>query len=191
MKDLLPKPAELNLRGDGARPFTAVIAYDDSWGCSNAKRLYLTLLEEFGDEFDLESRWWSFEQLREPRTAESAARAVKEADMVVVSTASEDLPGHAKAWIETCLAGKGEQDMALVTLIGTADQQKGPPSATHDHLERMAQQAGVSYFVGLLELPKPTPACTIEALQIRADTITSLLEELVRARPSPHWGINE
>src|ERR1044071_8183515 len=101
MNALLTKPVELKLLGDGTRPFAAVVAYDDAPGCNSAKRLYLRLVEEFGDEFDLESRWWSFEQLSQARTAQNAASVTMEADMVIISTASEDLPSHAKLWIES------------------------------------------------------------------------------------------
>ena len=191
MNALLTKPAGLKLLGDGAKPFTAVVAYDDSLGRSYADRLYSWLIEEFRDEIDFDSRWWSFEQLSQTRSAENAARATMEADMVIISTASEDLPGYAKLWIENILAGKGEQDMVMVALIGMRNPQRESPVPAYTYLERVAQQAGLSYFASLFHLPDPMPACTIETLQIRADTVTPLLEEILRFPPSPHWGINE
>jgi hypothetical protein len=191
MNALLTKPGELKLLGDGATPFTAVVAYDDSLSQSHADRLYSWLIDEFRDEFDFDSRWWSFEQLSQARTAENAASVTKEADMVIISTAGEDLPGHAKLWIETCLAGKGEQDMALVALIGTRSPQRESPVPAYAYLERVAQRAGLSYFASLFHLPEPMPACTLETIQIRADTVTPLLKEILLFPPSLHWGINE
>lgn len=191
MNALLTKPAGLKLLGDGAKPFTAVVVYDDSPGRSNADRLYSWLIGEFRDEFDFDSRWWSFEQLSQTRTAEDAASVIREADMVIISTASEDLPRRAQLWIETCLAGKGEQDMALVALIGTANPQKGSSTPAHAYLERVAQQIGLSYFASLFQVPDPLPGCTIESLESRAETVTPWLEEILHSQPSPHWGINE
>jgi hypothetical protein len=34
-------------------------------------------------------------------------------------------------------------------------------------------------------------AVTLEAVHARAETITPLLEEILRSRPPAHWGINE
>ena len=191
MNALLTKPAGLKLLGDGAKPFTAVVAYDDSLGRSNADRLYSWLVEEFGDEFDFDSRWWSFEQLSQARTAQNAANVTMDADMVIISAAGDDLPGHAKLWIETCLVGKGERDMALVALIGTSNPQRGSQVPAYAYLKRVAQHAGLSYFTSLFHLPEPMRACTIGTLQIRTDIVTPILEEILRFPPSPHWGINE
>lgn len=35
------------------------------------------------------------------------------------------------------------------------------------------------------------PACTIEALLIRAETVTPILEEILRTRPPLYWVIDE
>lgn len=32
---------------------------------------------------------------------------------------------------------------------------------------------------------------TVEEIQIRAETVTPLLKEILNFRPPPHWGINE
>lgn len=191
MNALLRKPEELKLLCDVAKPFTAVVAYDDSLARRNAIRFYSWLVQEFGDELDFDSGWWSFEQLSQPRIAEKAAGVTMGADMVVISTVSQDLPGHAKLWIEAWLAGKGEQDMALVALVGAANSRKRPATVAHAYLERVAQQAGLSYFANQFQLPEPMSASTIEAIQFRAETVTPLLKEILHSRPSPHWGINE
>ena len=90
------------LLGDGAKPLTTVVACQDSPGRSNADRLYSRPVEEFGDEFDFDARGWAFEPSSQTPTAKSAARSTKEADRLIISTASEALPRHAKLWIETC-----------------------------------------------------------------------------------------
>lgn len=191
MNALLQKPAELKLLCDVAKPFTAVVAYDDPLARRNAIRFYSWLVQEFGDELNFDSGWWSFEQLSQSRIAKKAAGVTMGADMVVISTASQDLPGHAKLWIEAWLAGKGEQDMALVALVGAANSRKRPATMAHAYLELVAQQAGLSYFANQFQLPEPMSASTIEAIQLRAETVTPLLKEILHSRPSPHWGINE
>ena len=35
------------------------------------------------------------------------------------------------------------------------------------------------------------PVCTIEAVLVRAETVTLVLEEILRAHSPSHWGINE
>jgi hypothetical protein len=36
-----------------------------------------------------------------------------------------------------------------------------------------------------------SPPYSIEAISIRAETMTSVLEEILRRPPTTHWGINE
>jgi len=38
---------------------------------------------------------------------------------------------------------------------------------------------------------EPTSAWTIEAIQIRAQVVTPLVEEILQSRPPTRWGINE
>jgi hypothetical protein len=35
------------------------------------------------------------------------------------------------------------------------------------------------------------PICTVENIQVRADTVTSTLREILDYRPAERWGINE
>ena len=35
------------------------------------------------------------------------------------------------------------------------------------------------------------PVCTIEAVLVQAETVTLVLEEILRIRPPSHWSINE
>ena len=38
---------------------------------------------------------------------------------------------------------------------------------------------------------EPMEFCTVESIQVRAETLTPLLKEILEYRPVPHWGINE
>lgn len=193
MNMLLLKPAEQEMFCDVAKPFSVVVAYDDSLANRKAMEIYSRLLEQFGNDFDFDCGCWSFEQLRPTYMAQEAASVAAHADMVIIGSANgEVLPGHVKLWIEMWLAAKDDHETALVAMIGVKNMQEKAATPAHIYLEQVARQADLSYFASQFQLPRPIPAATIEAILVRAETVTPLLEEILRRpRPPSHWGINE
>lgn len=45
--------------------------------------------------------------------------------------------------------------------------------------------------VGSFAVAEPAPNWTIESIQIRAEVVTSLVEEILQSRPPTRWGINK
>jgi hypothetical protein len=192
MKSLLQQPTELELLPDFAKPFTVMVAFDDCLARRKATQIYSNLVKQFGEDFVFESDWRPFDDLRRPDVAEQAARMAGRADLVmVVAAARDELPDHIKLWIEMWLARKGDQETALVAMIGVPEKQPRPVTPAHAYLERVAQQTGLSFLPGQFEVPRPIPSCSLEALLARAEAFTPVLEEILHHPPPPRWGINE
>ena len=49
----------------------------------------------------------------------------------------------------------------------------------------------MSFITGESQTGGAVPVCTFEAMVIRAETMTAVLEGILRSRPPPHWGIND
>jgi hypothetical protein len=52
-------------------------------------------------------------------------------------------------------------------------------------------QVTVSPSIDCFAPPGQRSVCTVEAIHLRAETITPLLKEIPEIRPPSHWGINE
>jgi hypothetical protein len=71
-----------------------LLAFDGDLAHKKARQFFAYLLEEFGEELQLEPSWWSFEQLRQDRFAEAAAHAAATASGMRIHVGFS-LTGHA------------------------------------------------------------------------------------------------
>ena len=184
---------ERKLIANTTKPLSVILAFDGDVAHKKARQFFAHLLEEFEEEFELESSWWSFEQLCQERFAEAAARAAASADVIgFVSAAPGDLPFPVKAWIERWLAKKEDRDAALVALVGRESDGTQTPSPMQQYLEHIAKEAGLAFFPGTFALPQGAPRFMPETILARAETRTALMETILNyVPPPPRWGINE
>ena len=196
MNALLLEPAELKLLSDVAKPYSLVVVFDDLVARQEAVQIYSHLVKIYSrlakrgrDDFDIECNWWQFDDLTQNKQGAEAAKVAGHADMVMIVCAkSEELPSSIKVWVEMWLAKKGEQDTALVAMVGVANRQNRPTTAVHSYLEHVARETGMNFFPALFQLAKETPTDSIEAIVAHAKTVTLLIEEILRHGPSPRWG---
>jgi len=119
-----PKSARSTAQRDvhEARIFVnVVVVYADLEARAIATQVNERFIQQFHQELDFRSAWWSFQVLQEREIMESAAKAAVAADLIFCSTnGSEELPSAAQAWIDLWLPQKNRGDSALIALLRSA-----------------------------------------------------------------------
>lgn len=76
-------------------------------------------------------------------------------------------------------------------LLLNAPELKLLTDAVRPTCEMMAARGERSCSAGEFQTAGRMPVCTVGAVLVRAETVTLVLEEILRARPPSQWGINE
>jgi hypothetical protein len=156
-----------------------VVLFDDDVARSAALNFCNNLVERFWAQYGFEVSWCSFELLGDPHAARNAAAKAKAADLVVFAT--KYVPAQIRAWIETWLNERSDHEGALVDLSGASEA--GPE--TQVYLRTVAHRAGMDY---LTQPPQNMSWCipdSPESCSHRADTVTSVLNEILHHHVAP------
>jgi len=176
-------------------PFDLVVAYEDTATRSRAMQLYDHLAQQLLDEYDFQCSWWKFDHLRDPVLHQEAADTAAEANMIILSfEQGREMPATARTWVETWLARKAVSKSALVTLVGQAQESEHHFCQVHLFLQNAARLAKMDFFFHASDSQPDAPAYSPENMTQRAQTVTPVMEEILRYKPSvpfPRWGINE
>lgn len=192
MNSLLIAPAEPKLLPKTSAAFSVVMAYDEAIAGRTATRLYRRLVGQFGIELEFRYHSWNFQELKNPSTAEEAALFAAEANLIIVATVNSDvLPWQVKAWIEESISQK-QDESALAVLVGNTTSAKLPNMDVNEHLRSVAEEANVTFFSTVFEVPNSATAYSLVEPMKRYEAPNSVLEEILnRPPPPPRWGINE
>ncbi|HTX22216.1 MAG TPA: hypothetical protein VMD27_10225 [Candidatus Aquilonibacter sp.] len=98
------------------------------------------------DDWQIDSGVWKFEMLHDPELWEQAASEAVEADMIIISVGSEELPVCMERWIESVLSTKAGAPAALVALLDRSNEAFGDPLRSEVYLRRLAEQFGLDFF---------------------------------------------
>jgi hypothetical protein len=192
MKDLLLDALESQQPPCLEERVSLAVIYDNLLAQRQAMEVCSRLVQQLGEEFEFDTDCWSFEQVSQAGIAEEAASHAADADILIVAVAeAEQLPNSLKLWIEMWLARKTDWDTALVALTGVTPEPGTAPSAAQEYLKRIASEVGLSYFARQFNRPKELSISAMEALLERANTVTPLLEDILRPPQAVRWGINE
>lgn len=135
-----------------------VIAYDDHRAYKRAIRTLVRVASQLGDDVSVLPMPWRFEYLGKPDWCALATADVTKAEMLVVSTSSEDkLPRAIESWIETSLEIKRNSSTAVVALLGAPDDLDGSDSPRFQFLARTTREAGLDFFAPLSPVAEPAP----------------------------------
>ena len=187
-----------NLRIDkwglrGRSLFTVLIIYEEVTTGQRAMRMMRDLLRESGAHSDFEPSLWKLDLLVVPKFRELAAREAATADMVVVSAHDRDtLPVAIQTWAEAWPSRIPANRGALVALLELTEDQTEARPETVLFLRKVAEQAGMDFFVQLFRPPARGTELTVEQIAQRAGTVSSVLDDILHhPAPAPRWGINE
>jgi hypothetical protein len=165
-------------------PFDLVVAYQDTDTRDRALHLYDSIAQKLLDDYDFQCAWWRFEHLQTAALMQQATDAAIEANMIILSVhAGKDLPPIARAWIDRWSANKAHNKSALVTLIDLAEPRTAETGQLQAYLQQVARRARMDFFFHAFDLPQERQLYTVDTLIERAETVTPLLQEILKHRP--------
>ena len=194
MRHTLTKPPSTLVEADSGPPFNVLIAYEDFETGKHAKRTYDYLAENLGRECQLTNQMWKFDAFSIPKLREIAVRDATQADIIIISSHGDTLPGYVDKWINSWLM-QGSEALALVALFDRPESQFGVTSLKN-YLADIARRAGMEFFAQPDEWPErerdEAPSFLVQRGSPANDRVLSTLRGVnPRNEPIPRWGINE
>ena len=174
--------------------FNVLIAYEDFETGKHAKKTYDFLVENLGHDCRFTNQMWKFDVLSIPKLREIAVKDALTADIIILSSHGDELPGHVAAWIESWLR-EAHNALALVALFDGANTTGGQLRATREYLARVAERGKMEFF----SQPQNWADSKHQEEQFlfprRPDfnrrTLSTLAGVVQRDVSFPRWGINE
>ena len=168
-----------------------VIAYDDVPAGQHAMHILADVAANFGDTLELRPQLWRFQFLEDPDWRTLAAKDVLNANMLTISTSSEnELPATVRSWFSSCLTQRRGANLAVVALLGTADKMDEPYSPRFQLIQRAAREASFDFFAPVPH-PEDSLDASIASIRHRAETVTPILEDILHVPTAPlNWRAN-
>lgn len=162
-------------------PLSVAVVYEDSDTHRQATAVWEFLIQQLGDSGDLTATWWRTSLLEDPKLAKVAARAVSNADLILMSMHAQREPEPAlKAWVDSLPIAPSARGKLLTIL-----RDSGGESVLNEWVAQLKEWAGrrnvqvldgtASAFTELPAPPQPTP----------------LPGAPLRIEPYVHGGLNE
>jgi len=174
--------------------FNVLIAYEDFETGKHAKKTYDFLQENLGRECSLTNQMWKFDVLSIPKLREIALKDAVMADIIIISSHGDELPGHVTKWIESWLM-EGTSALALVALFERREDSSRGQLGTRTYLADVAKRGRMEFFAQPDQWPGRTRTDQTFSLQREASsnqrTFSTLAAMVHRDVPIQHWGINE
>jgi hypothetical protein len=160
---------------------SVLVVFEDAAASAQAVQFCHDLVERFWSQYDFDVVWRSFAELGQNAEQQEATSTASSADLIILASEG-NVPQNIKAWLERSLATRSEREGALVDLC-VSDE--GPSIEKHMYLRAVAHRAGMDY---LTMVPQNMSWCgpdSVEACNERAQTVTSVLDEILHRQPAP------
>lgn len=166
--------------------WSVVVVYEDAECREAAVTFCDRLVERFWNQCEFGIDWWSFDQLREPNSAEQAAGKTVEANFMVFATRPQGvMPRELVSWVESWAHRRGDREGALVGLLDPSTDPEGCSELKHMYLRGLAHRLDADYLTQLpLDLRRAAPE-SLDSYTERADQMTSVLDEILRQPRTP------
>lgn len=176
---------------DVCATLNVVISYDDVPAGQHAMHILADVAANFGDTLELRPQLWRFQFLEDPDWRTLAAKDVLNANMLTISTSSEnELPATVRSWFSSCLTQRRGANLAVVALLGTADKMDEPYSPRFQLIQRAAREASFDFFAPVPH-PEDSLDASIASIRHRAETVTPILEDILHVPTAPlNWRAN-
>jgi hypothetical protein len=176
---------------DFCATLNVVIAYDDVPAGQHAMHILADVAANFGDKLELRPQLWQFQFLEDPDWRTLAAKDVLNANMLIISTSSEnELPAAVRSWFSSCLTQRHGDNLAVVALLGTADKMDEPYSPRFQLVQRAAREASFDFFAPVPH-PEDSLDSSVASIRHRAETVTPILEDILHVPTAPlNWRAN-
>ncbi len=111
------KVTELKTVNELELPCRVVIFYEDAAARQNAFDRCEQLRREFSGDVSFELDWWRMSTLTSPVLAQLAEEAVADADVVIFSFETANLPEDIHQWLETWQSPRSKADGAMAIIV--------------------------------------------------------------------------
>lgn len=173
--------------GVGEDACRVAVIYSDTVSRDAAIEVVDRLFIQFHWELSFDSSWWGFKYLGHAKISSQAAKAITQADLLLVSIASgQEIPIEMKAWFERHLPRQQRASAALGLL--ETPRQAGLPSAAARYFEDFTSRTGLDFLCVTADA-SPTPLSTRSIDDVsEGGCWRQPIEERYH---STGWGINE
>jgi len=127
---------------DSAPGFNVVTVYEDYQSGKRANHVYDFLVENLGQNCRFANQMWKFEVLNIPKLHQFAVHDALQADILIISVRSGELPAPVRDWIELWLKAP-HTTMALVALFEDLHADAAP---IRRYLADVARSGKVEFF---------------------------------------------
>ncbi|MFN7139538.1 MAG: hypothetical protein ACK4UN_09375 [Limisphaerales bacterium] len=162
------------------RPFQAVIVYEDEGAFQRVLPIFQRLIQEFAGETQFRCVWLSYNNLENRKIAEDASDKAAQADMVIFSARSAELPVVLREWVENWLPRKDLDEGALAAIVDPQTIVRGR-SPLLSYLKGVADRGRLEFLSGFKNVQ----------YQMEAPLAIRPASEYATAPVPNHWGINE
>ncbi len=186
-------PVTVDRRAAADPAFSVVMVYADFAAGQRAMQTCKSLITRFGQDFEFQTHLWKFDMLRFDDCRQLAASQATAADMIILSLGERNhLPEATWNWVEDWLPERRDRPGALVALLRKPGESSAASLEIQSALEMAARRGGLTFFAHEFDPPEPDLETKLHWLDHRANTVSSVLEEILhQPAPEPHWGINE
>jgi hypothetical protein len=137
---------------DARSAFLITVFYDNPVAARRGMNIFRLLDQALGEQIEFDCNMWRFDLLELAQAREVARAACAAADMIIVSTQSDDeLPASVQSWLRSCLDQKRGATAAVVAF----DRERSPyalPGPRLQWLQQAAQEAGLQFFTPSIPL---------------------------------------
>ncbi len=176
-----------NKGGETTKRCAVVSIYEDLGGRDLLLHLCDSLAWKFKDDLEFQFDWWRFKYLADPEIAMEAAQSAAQADLILLSAQSPELPVDVQRWFEGWLPNREAGDGALV-LVQPSPKGASQSLPLRSYLRLTAKRARLDY----LRLSSPGSAAGLAGTSAGLSLFQPGVNELLAEDDRPmHWGINE
>jgi hypothetical protein len=168
---------------EGASPCQFCVLFEDQTAYELALETCNAVMDRCGAEFTFAFHFWDFNDLNSPASAQSAAEAVTDADIILFSMKIHELPPAMLSWLEACFESRTKAEGALALIVNQSANMNPVLEILEKRMRSVAHQLRMD-FLPLIPFPT-TPSAEVSARPSLA---------LLDADPQPswdHWGLNE
>jgi len=164
-----------------------MVIYEGAAAHDKALEMCHRLSTQFGEELEFAFEAWKVAELLDAASARRAAEAAARADILLFSVGGTDLAPEVRIWLESLTAPNIGSDRALAVLFADPVHLPDSSELLVARLREVANRLRMDFLP-----PMPDTALrSLDALQERVCTVTSVLKDILERPRFDHWGLNE
>ena len=166
--------------------WSVLAVYRDATARDSAVNFTDVLVQRFWAEATFDIEWKDWEALQDARTAKEAGWKAERANIIIIATgAPGKIEPHVRTWLEWALSKREEREGILVGLSQPNGCPTADAAATQQYLTKLAHQKGLDYLTSVPQSLSQGVPETVEACNLRATQVTSVLNTILGHMPPP------